>query len=464
MSSEVHKILFISWTKAHRSHLERIRNRLNPTIDSQILELDQGVGGKINLKEYFWLLKCSAKLILLQVINFGLRRHDSFDFYPHEKSLITRFIVQLFRQLIAELDARIEKMPYEDLRYLTVLPILSGTFGRETIRRVLEGDTFTAIVVPEDNFLYDIGDVVSLAKRYGIKTICLNYSIGVNEELEARFINNSNSLVRKLKFNLVAKYFTKYSKESETGFGWLPISKVIYTEARQCSPIRPWSGYSGKLDRYGLDSSIEVKIALQSVVLPQEITHIMCEESYEVISRRMNLGQIKSPKEKPLKRCLVSLPPDHFSVGPNPMFPNYKIFINELIDLIAFFSGEIEFEFCLHPRLARTEIINDLPKEHLVHETLTEGLINADLFLCFHSATIRVADDCCIPTIDLDLFGYSYARTFCDLNFRHAFFLNTLPELQSVIREFGTIEVSEIASCDRKSASQYISSEVLNEI
>jgi hypothetical protein len=287
--------------------------------------------------------------------------------------------------------------------------------------------------LPEDNFLYSVSNIKLQGEKHTVPVACYNYSVGVFEELVEAFAKTSLTRMQKLFQSLFVGTWERYRIQDGIRSGNLPLSAVLLTESRRLPINRPWSGYSGCLDHYFLDCDLEYSTAIEAGIPSNRISRVTSTESFQAHARR-ELQQRKSPNDNQAKKIiLISLPPDHF--GSSTCYKNYPEFLDALKVEISNLEVPFDFIFTLHPRLSQDLLshINRLEIGDIC--TLVDGFSKANGFVCFHSATIRLAEQLKIPAFDINVFDLNYPITFSKDSFRNAMFFETLIEFGEILRE-----------------------------
>jgi hypothetical protein len=282
---------------------------------------------------------------------------------------------------------------------------------------VLTSRHWASIVICEDNVELDTGVWVAMARKYGIRSVIVPYTISNTAEFAESYVNYDPYQVQANPQNgLIARVCPAWVLDYK-GRRFLRTSavKVIAVEQLGLAPPNPWLLNSGYADAIAVESEAmhdyykAAGIPASQMVTTGSLTDdVMTSVIAQGAERRRSLlAQFDLAADRPLLLC--ALPPDQNTYDrPGCEFRNFD-------DLIGFWGN------CLaqlkgwnivvrpHPKTAPARVEELRRKGLAVSYDDTATLVPlCDLYVASVSATIRWAIACGKPVINYDVYQYGY--------------------------------------------------------
>ena len=282
---------------------------------------------------------------------------------------------------------------------------------------LLKSRRWQAVVMCEDNVELDTGIWIDTAKRYGIRSIIVPYTISNTVEFAESYVGHAPYQVQATAQNrLVGRLFPKWVLDYK-GRRFLRTSyaKIIAVEQLNLTPPNPWLLNSGYADAIAVESDAMQDYykaagipAGQLVTTGSMTDDVMMKVAAEASQRRQALAdRLGLQAERPLLLC--ALPPDQNTYDrPGCEFENFD-------DLVGFWGDCIaevkDWNVVVrpHPKTA-SERVDLLSRRGLAlsYDDTASLVPLCDLYLASVSATIRWAIACGKPVINYDVYQYGY--------------------------------------------------------
>ena len=282
---------------------------------------------------------------------------------------------------------------------------------------VLTSRRWASIVICEDNVELDTGIWVAIARKYGIRSIIVPYTISNTAEFAESYVNHVPYQVQTNPQNgLIAGLFPAWVLDYK-GRRFLRTSpaKIIAVERLGLAPPNPWLLNSGYADAIAVESEAMQDYykaagipAGQLVTTGSMTDDIMTKVAAEAAQRRQALmDRLGLQAERPLLLC--ALPPDQNTYDrPGCEFENFDDLIGSWGDCLAEVK-DWNVVVRPHPKTASERVELLRRKGLAVSYDDTASLVPlCDLYVASVSATIRWAIACGKPVINYDVYRYGY--------------------------------------------------------
>jgi hypothetical protein len=282
---------------------------------------------------------------------------------------------------------------------------------------VLRSRRWASIVICEDNVELDTGIWIAIARKRGIRSIIVPYTISNTAEFAESYVDYVPYQVKTTAQNgLIARLFPPWVLDYK-GRRFLRTSraKIIAVEQLDLTPPNPWLLNSGYADAIAVESQAmfdyykAAGIPADQMVTTGSLTDdVMASVTARTPELRQRLlDQFDLAKDRPLLLC--ALPPDQNTY--NRAGCQFKDFD----DLIGFWGdclAELKTWNVVvrpHPKTAPARIEALRRKGLAVCYDDTAALVPlCDLYVASVSATIRWAIACGKPVINYDVYQYGY--------------------------------------------------------
>jgi hypothetical protein len=282
---------------------------------------------------------------------------------------------------------------------------------------LLKSRPWQAVVMCEDNVELDTGIWIDAAKRHGIRSIIVPYTISNTAEFAESYVGHAPYQLRATPQNrLVGRLFPEWVLDYKgRQFLRSNYAKVVAVEQLNLTPPNPWLLNSGYADAIAVESDAMQDYyraaglpAGQLVTTGSMTDDVMAKVVAEAPQRRQALAEQHGlPADRPLLLC--ALPPDQNTYDrPGCEFANFD-------DLIGFWGdclAEVKDWNVIvrpHPKTA-SERVDLLRRKGLAVSYDDTALLVplCDLYVAAVSATIRWAVACGKPVINYDVYQYGY--------------------------------------------------------
>jgi hypothetical protein len=282
---------------------------------------------------------------------------------------------------------------------------------------VLSQRRYSAVILSEDNVELDTGIWTTIARRHGVRSIIVPYTMSDMAEFAESFVNHSAFQVGATYQNsLVARLFPEWTLQYKgSHFLRSTYGKVIAVELLGLKPPNPWIMNSGYADAIAVES-VAMREYCLAASLPASQLVVTGSLADDIIAvglndmprrRRALLEELGLPSEAPILLC--ALPPDQNTYNrPGCEFTSF--------DALAHFWGE-----CLSEIPAWNVIVRPHPKTPpeclgvlrnrgitITYKETAAVVPLCDLYVASVSSTIRWAIACGKPVINYDVYQYGY--------------------------------------------------------
>lgn len=300
---------------------------------------------------------------------------------------------------------------------------------------VLSQRRYTALIIAEDNVELDTAVWIAIARRHGVRTIILPYTMSNTAEFLESYVGHAPYQVGAESLNRVAaRLFPRWAARYKgKHFLRTTAQRIFAAELLGLTPPNPWLMNSGYADAIAVESVAMQEYCLagghparQLVITGSQTDDVIAETLSDVQQRRREyLTSAGLPPEQPVLLC--ALPPDQNTFNrPGSEFADFD-------DLLCFWSE------CLTEVKGWNVIVRPHPKtspERLeplrasglsVTFDATATLVPiCDLYVASISSTIRWAIACGKPVINYDVYQYDYGdydgvKGVAQVNTRSAF-------------------------------------------
>jgi hypothetical protein len=285
------------------------------------------------------------------------------------------------------------------------------------VEAVLSKGAYTALVMSEDNVELDTSVWTTIARKHGIRTIIVPYTISNTTEFAESYVHHPPSQVEANTSNMqVADLFPEWVLEYKgRRFLRTTFSKIIAVEQLGLLPPNPWLLNSGHADAIAVESVamrdyyLSAGIPEKQLVMTGSLTDdVMARTLAEAPRKRAELIQEHGlSTNKPLLLC--ALPPDQNTFDrPGCEFTDFA----DLTDFLGACLASITGWNVLvrpHPKTLPEKLIALRRHGVAVSYADTATLVPlCELYVASVSATIRWAIGCGKPVINYDVYQYGY--------------------------------------------------------
>lgn len=334
--------------------------------------------------------------------------------------ILARALVGTTRLLLARLPERLRRyLKFKYLFDLDYIDLHQSIMLRRAARAeaALTRAPHAALVMCEDNVELDTAVWIQVARRRGIRSVILPYTISNTAEFAESYVRHAPSQVGASWQNRVAaalfpRWEIRYKGSRILRVGY---AKVVANELLGLAPPQPWLLNSGSIDAIAAES-----VAMREYYLAAGIpdTQIVTTGSLsdDIIAKARDeraarsealvreLGLVAS---RPI--LLAALPPDQNTYDrPNCEFSDF----DDLIDFWGRTLASVRGWNVIirpHPKTRPDKIMALKAHGVAVSYADTAGLVPlCDLYVASVSATIRWAIACGKPVVNYDVYQYGY--------------------------------------------------------
>ncbi len=283
--------------------------------------------------------------------------------------------------------------------------------------QVLSERPYATVLMSEDNVELDTGIWIAIARRKGIRSVIIPYTISNTAEFAESYVDEplhqvgnsrQNGLVARLFPQWVLQYRGRHLLRTK-------FAKAIAVELLGLTPPNPWLLNSGHADSiavesiamrdYYLAAGLPERLLALSGSLTDDVLTRVCKDVPE--RRRVLLSEFGLQDDRPMLVC--ALPPDQNTYG------RAGCEFSDFDDLVGFWGkclSQVDgWNVVLRPHPKTSiERLNAL-RQYGINITYddTAALVPlCDLYVACVSATIRWAIACGKPVINYDVYQYGY--------------------------------------------------------
>ncbi|MGE3702688.1 MAG: hypothetical protein AB7G08_28565 [Hyphomicrobiaceae bacterium] len=283
--------------------------------------------------------------------------------------------------------------------------------------RIVAAVSPAIVVLPEDNIDYLTGALIRAARRRGIGTLIVPYTLANAEEIAEAYWHNEDYTLARWQNRIAGYLYPRWVYEHRgRRLIPLPADRIVATELLGLSPPLPWIINSGDahaiavegpfMRQYYLEAGLPEEKLVVTGALYDDVLHAQMKDARaRARDVRVELGV---DPDRPLLLC--ALPPNQYRSGrPGAEFPTYEAMIRAWASLLLeadAFSVVVK----LHPRTLRSEVPY-LEQDYglRLSSVDTAALIpHCDLYVASVSATIRLAVASGKPVINYDSYRFRY--------------------------------------------------------
>lgn len=333
---------------------------------------------------------------------------------------LASFLVETTRFVLARLPARLQRY----LKFKYVVDIDYVDLHRAILlKRAAQADAalarydVAALVISEDNVELDTFVWISVARRRGIRSIILPYTISNTAEFAESYVHHAPSQVAATWQNrITATLFPHWSLRYKGNlFLRTSYAKVLAVEKLGLAPPNPWLLNSGDADVIAVESPA-MRGYYMAAGIPQAQLAVVGSLTDDVLARAAALrpqgrselaAEFGLADDRPL--LLAALPPDQNTYDrPGCEFADFS----DLIDFWGQALASIEGWAVVvrpHPK-TRPETLEALRRHGVAisYRDTAELVPLCDLYVASVSATIRWAIACAKPVVNYDVYRYDY--------------------------------------------------------
>ena len=287
---------------------------------------------------------------------------------------------------------------------------------RVELRQLLNEQRIDLLVLPEDNVGYDTAQVIRAAHDLGVHSLVVPYTfcdaLGPAEAYWDRPQHQYWFGFNWLAAWLYPQWVFRYKNRSLLR---LSAPSVLSMEIAGIAPPSPWVMNSGHADCIAMESLYMFLEGLKRGFDPKQMAIVGATVDDILSAAMIRREQVRQDVSSQLglntkhRLIVTALPPNQLLAGrPDCEFMDYETLISSWIETLAAVDG-FSCIICLHPRVDPAEYLH-LERENVrIAEADTAEMIPiGDIFVASYSSTIRWAIACGIPTINYDVYRYSY--------------------------------------------------------
>lgn len=333
---------------------------------------------------------------------------------------LASMLVGATRGLLAWLPARLQR--YLKFKYLFDLDYVD--LHRDImLRRAARADAalaqrdYAALVMSEDNVELDTAVWIAIARRRGVRSVILPYTISNTAEFAESYVHHAPAQVGATWQNrITAALFSRWAlRYKDRRFLRVGYAKVIATEMLGLAPPNPWLLNSGSIDAIAVESPAMRDYYRQAGIPPAQLVmtgsltdDVLAQARDERSARRAALARdFGFSQDRPI--LLAALPPDQNTYDrPGCEFKDFD-------DLIGFWGATLaglegwNVIVRPHPKTRADKLATLRAHGVAISDADTAELVPlCDLYLASVSATIRWAIACGKPVVNYDVYRYGY--------------------------------------------------------
>ena len=334
--------------------------------------------------------------------------------------LIANVLVNVVHRLTAWMPARLRQR----LDWLRVVEESSVAVHRRSMLRraavsdaALSSRSYLALVMSEDNVELDTGVWISMARRHGVRSIIIPYTISNTAEFAESYVHHEPYQVgfsgenRRIAALFPAWALTYKHRRFLRSTG----SKIVAVEQLGLAPPNPWLLNSGFADAIAVESAA-MREYYRAAGIPDEQLVVTGSLTDDIIvtanrdrerRRRELLAQAGRLDDRPLLLC--ALPPDQNTYDrPGCEFRDFDDLIGFWGDSLAAVKGW-NVVIRPHPK-TRPDRLHGLAARGLAVSWADTAMLMplCDMYVASVSATIRWAIACGKPVLNYDVYRYGY--------------------------------------------------------
>jgi hypothetical protein len=324
--------------------------------------------------------------------------------------------------LITFLQALAPRLPKGSGRVLTVFQYIGGV-RNQMLRRsamceaVFSRRPYAALLLCEDNVDLDTAIWIEAARKRGIRSIIVPYTIANTVELtEAYVFAAPYQIHASLTNRLIARLFPKWAtRHKGRHFMRTSYAKIVAVELLGLTPPNPWLLNSGFADVIAVESAAmrdyyraaglpATQLVMTGTLVDDAMSDVIADAPRR---RRALLEEAGLPFDRPVLLC--AFPPDQNVFNrPGCEFSNFDDLINFWGESLAAVQGW-NIIVARHPktRAGRLDALRQYGLTLTEHDTASLVPL-CDLYLASVSATIRWAIACAKPVINYDAYRLDF--------------------------------------------------------
>jgi hypothetical protein len=263
------------------------------------------------------------------------------------------------------------------------------------------------------------GALIAMAREVGIAVIVVPYEYSSRQQILHSIVGTPEAkrerLILRSADRLVQRNFPKWVTVHDTvAIARLPIPIILSKEAHGLAPRNPWTVHGGWADKVAVESQVmlnhyrreglpDKKLELVGSLATDDLYNAMRRDPDAL--KAFDLGGKRMPDSISV---LCAIPPNYVGFGARHCeFSSFQSMVDFWIDALSSVPGA-QITFQLHPGMAIRDADYVRSRVPVSDADIANLIAGCDVLVTSVSSIIRLAIACRKPTVNYDVYGFSY--------------------------------------------------------